>query len=547
MSHSNDMNDSQIQAWAAGVVVEQFEHCDQERIFTSLHRAPLRVRLLAICRICLGGTHNTDLVKQLLPTLSDLLRMHNDGRMSQPSTILYKVELAISASSLAWHLCNDRLYKESYSICQEAFKLCRELAPTHKRIHDFTLPLSLRPMAFSLQTFGRYEEAYAVSQKAVGLWREYAEDELANYAKHQAQERRPRIQVTGSLFERHYPLSLSPSEELLVGDPTEIAYRVGLKREGIPLSASTLGVFRVSLAQSLHEVSVSASKLGRYEEACAVGQEAVTAWRRLLEGDRQTYTGPFNLYRPPRFELPHTPGDTSGHYHELATVLNWVSFCLCWLGRNEEASIAIQEAVNIWQRILEESPEVLRSKLMLSLLRSSLILLELGRVEDAISTTAEFFILRQQGVKIPLDADLPILHIEMELVASELERLEKYDEAAFMRAEITLLDSSNSNESEDRHIATPTPNHDFIDVSTVDDLQPVPSSLPRVSPVPASAINPLNWFRRTASTPGTSNGFFWHSFKFFVPLALGVLISLFSRSPGDLQVRGGTLSGIPMD
>ncbi len=117
--------------------------------------------------------------------------------------------------------------------------------------------------------------------------------------------------------------------------------------------------------QSLNNLGIRLSELGRREEALAATQEAVEIYRQLAQANPQAF-------------LPN-----------LARSLNNLGNRLSALGRREEALAATQEAVEIRRQLAQAHPQAFLPDLARSLGAHGFVLLGLGRAREARAAFAE--------------------------------------------------------------------------------------------------------------------------------------------------------------
>ncbi|KAF7967648.1 hypothetical protein HWV62_33603 [Athelia sp. TMB] len=177
---------------------------------------------------------------------------------------------------------------------------------------------------------------------------------------------------------------------------------VGLRRA---LAAERPEAFSADLAESLHNLSIDLSSHGRHEEALAVIQEAVGRHRALA------------AKRPEAFNA------------DLATSLNGLSIRLSDHGRHEEALAAIQEAVGLRRALAAERPAAFNGALAESLNSFSVDLSNLGRHDEALVANQEAV-----GLRRTLAAERPAafnakLAVSLYNLSFDLSRFGRHKEA----------------------------------------------------------------------------------------------------------------------
>ncbi|MEM9764503.1 MAG: tetratricopeptide repeat protein, partial [Pseudomonadota bacterium] len=201
------------------------------------------------------------------------------------------------------------------------------------------------------------------------------------------------------LHERGRTLSgLGRWEEALAA--TQEAVTIGHR-----LAASRPDAFEPNLARSLNNLSVDRSKLGRREEALAAAEESVTIRRRLAAN------------RPDAFEP------------DLARSLNNLGAFLSNLGRWEEALAATEEAVAIRRRLAQARPDAFEPNLAGSVDNLGVRLSNLGHRKEALAATEEAVTIRRRLVASRPDAFEPDLARSLNNLGVDLSNLGRRAEA----------------------------------------------------------------------------------------------------------------------
>ena len=163
--------------------------------------------------------------------------------------------------------------------------------------------------------------------------------------------------------------------------------------------------FLPELARSLRIQSRSLSALGRREQALAADEEAVSIYRPLAQD------------RPDAF-LP-----------DLAKVLRIQSVSLTELGRREQALAAAEEAVSIYRPLAQDRPDAFLPDLAISLSNQSVSLTELGRREQALAADEEAVSINRPLAQDRPDAFLPDLAISLTNQSRSLSELGRREQA----------------------------------------------------------------------------------------------------------------------
>jgi tetratricopeptide (TPR) repeat protein len=182
---------------------------------------------------------------------------------------------------------------------------------------------------------------------------------------------------------------LTAPREVMIGVADAIPYpSLALAPAHASISGRILGTYEFGTADRalwLNNLTVLLGDLGRWEEALAAIEEAVTIRRELAQARSNAI-------------LP-----------DLAASLSSQSVLLGNLGRWEEALAAIEEAVTIRRELAQARPDAILPELAGSLSNQSVFLGDLGRRDEALAAIEEAVTIRRELVAGRPDAFLPDL------------------------------------------------------------------------------------------------------------------------------------------
>ncbi|MBT2440092.1 tetratricopeptide repeat protein [Streptomyces sp. ISL-36] len=198
--------------------------------------------------------------------------------------------------------------------------------------------------------------------------------------------------ITARLVHHHLPTLHDPASRAhILQYLATRQLHAGLRNEAITSGRQALQVWRdltstdparePELANSLTNLGVFLSEVGRQEEALTAAQEAVEIRRRL------------------------TAGNPAAHEPDLALSLTNLGASLWKAGRGKEALTATQKAVEIRRRLATDNPAAHEPSLADLLTNLGIFLSEVGRGEEALTAA-------QEAVKIQrrLATDNPAVH-----------------------------------------------------------------------------------------------------------------------------------------
>ncbi|KAF7967651.1 hypothetical protein HWV62_33609 [Athelia sp. TMB] len=216
-------------------------------------------------------------------------------------------------------------------------------------------------------------------------------------------ERPETVNTTEKLADSLGNLSVSLSDLGRHGDAlAAIQEAVGLRRA---LAAERPAAFNAFLANALNNLSIRLSDHGRHEEALAASQEAVGLRRALA------------VERPKAFNAA------------LAESLNNLSAELSDHGRHEEALAAIQEAVGLRRALAAERPEAFNADLAESLNNLAIYLSDHGRHAEALAAIQEAVGLRRAlAAERPAAFNADLAH-SLNSLSAHLSNLGRHEEA----------------------------------------------------------------------------------------------------------------------
>ena len=184
---------------------------------------------------------------------------------------------------------------------------------------------------------------------------------------------------------------------------------------GRALAADNPAAHQADLATALSNLGVRLRRVGRYEEALEVTQEAVTL-RRALAAD-----------------------NPAAHQADLAAGLSNLGVRLDRVGRYEEALEVTQEAVTLRRALAADNPAARQADLATALDNLGIRLDRVGRYREALEVTQEAVTLRRA-----LAADNPAAHqadlaAELSNLGVRLDRVGRYEEALEVTQEAVTL------------------------------------------------------------------------------------------------------------
>ena len=218
---------------------------------------------------------------------------------------------------------------------------------------------------------------------------------------------------------------------------------------------------QTGLVPALNELASALGNLGRYREALAAAEEAVTICRARADGDpaaRQAGLAAaldnlgIQLYRLGRYEEALTAtreavttyrslaaGDPSPHGAGLALALSNLGVWLDRQGRHQEALAAAEEAVSVHRALADGDPAAHQAGLALGLTNLGAWLYRLGRYQEALAATEEAVTVYRSlaaGDPVPHQTGLAMA---LSNLGVWLDRLGRYQEAlAAVEEAVTL-------------------------------------------------------------------------------------------------------------
>ena len=314
---------------------------------------------------------------------------------------------ASSLVSLSQWLAAVGRREEALAAIEEAVTAYRQLARPHPKEFLPDLATSLNSQSVCLSALGRREAALAAIEEAVAIRRELAGARPKEFLPDLAMSL---SNQSGCLSE------LGRREEALAA--IEEAVAIDRKLRGFVTIGRELGRISVRqdafvryLAGSLNNMANRLLELGRWEEALAAIEEAVTIRRKLARAH-------------PDMFLP-----------DLATSLNSQSGCLSALGRREEALAAIEEAITISRELARAHPDTFLPDLAMSLGNQTVYLSALGRREEALAAIEEAVVIRRELARAHPNTFLPDLATALYNLAKMLSSLNRDAEASAIRQE----------------------------------------------------------------------------------------------------------------
>jgi tetratricopeptide (TPR) repeat protein/catechol 2,3-dioxygenase-like lactoylglutathione lyase family enzyme len=287
--------------------------------------------------------------------------------------------------------------------------LSRQLVRADRAFYLPRLAESLGRLAASLAGDGRYVESVESGGEAVDLYREIVAEDL---------DGRPYLAAALSDFSRflaamgRYSDALAASEEAVVLCRSLASEADGDQRRkrGSPSSGQFLGweleeVRNKDLSEALSVYSQLLAAVGRYTDAIAIIDEALSLCRRL--GERYS-----DLIR-----------------RDLAVFLNVRSQLLVAVGRLDEALADSGEALSLYRQLAAENPLEFNPGLAATLTNLSRNLESVGRYEDALQAGMEGIGLHRELVKREYFAFSPGLAAALNDWSRLLVRLGRLDEA----------------------------------------------------------------------------------------------------------------------
>ena len=315
-------------------------------------------------------------------------------------------ELAMSLNNQSGRLSDLGRHREALAAARETVAIRSALSRNRPTEYLPDLASSLRTLSNCLSDIGRPQEALAAIEETIAIQRiqvKMRPDAFLNELAKSLNNLSNRLSDLGRMDE-----ALLASEE-----------GVTINRA---LAEARPGAFLPSLAMSLNQLSNARSELGhrlsdvgRYLEALAASQEAVTLYRALAEA------------QPGAF-LPN-----------LAMSLHTLSNRLSDLRRRDDALAASQEAVTLYRALAEAQPGAFLPNLAMSLSSLSGRLFDVGRRSEALAASEEAVTLYRALAEDRPDAMLPNLAKSLAILAVSLASLNRQPEADAARAEAARL------------------------------------------------------------------------------------------------------------
>lgn len=277
-----------------------------------------------------------------LATTQDTVEIYR--QLAQANVVVYQPRLGESLNNLgAIHLDLGRA-EDALAAVEEAVEIYRALPPENMAAHGVGLATGLNNLALSLAELGQPENALAAAEQAVEVSRGLARE---NPVAHGAGLATGLSHLARSLAE------LDQLDEALAASEERVAICRRLARDN--------SAYEPDLAQSLNNLGVFQSSLGRQEDALATTEQAVQLYRALVQA----------------YPAAHTEG--------LALSLSSLAAVLAELGRREDALAAGWEAIKLYKRLAKANPATHEANLARSLTRVGAILMELRRPEQALA------------------------------------------------------------------------------------------------------------------------------------------------------------------
>lgn len=222
-----------------------------------------------------------------------------------------------------------------------------------------------------------------------------------------------------------------------------------------------------AVARSLDNLAIRAVNLGRRDEALFASQEAVDAYRELVEAD------------------------PNGFLPDLASSLNIRGKMLSEAGRHDEALAASQQAVWTFFALAKVDPNAFRSDLALSRNNLGSDLTTLGRHDEALAVIQDAVSTYRDLAKTNPDAFLPFLAMSLANQGRTLSRFGRHAEA---------LDTARDAVDAYRHLAKVNPDAFLPDLAmSLNNLGNILSDLWRDDEALATIQEAVDAFRSLVS------------------------------------------------
>ncbi|KAJ3476259.1 hypothetical protein NLI96_g11282 [Meripilus lineatus] len=324
----------------------------------------LEDREFAKCLMNLGNRFSdldqTDSAIQVTKAAIALFRQIN------PESLASDADLATALNNLSDRLRDEGRLEDALHEIKESVQIRRTLSH-HNARYQSDLATSLITLSGLQLMLGDFEGAHAFAQEAVDLHR-------ANSDSH------------GDLASSLYTLSRAQhcsgqGEKALVTIQECVQIREVLAK-GCPMR------FIPDFPRALGILSMLLDDVDRYDEAFVVAQRAVLMWEILTEDQptisMQTLPGPCYNYTCHFTARDSRPRATHHYNYDLAMVLTNSYVCLSDLFRHEEAFIAIQRAVSVYEILAHDRPAAFNPDLASSLHNLFICLSNLDRYEEAL-------------------------------------------------------------------------------------------------------------------------------------------------------------------
>jgi tetratricopeptide (TPR) repeat protein len=345
------------------------------------------VRLLRNLEVAVPS--NTHVLRQFAVKIADNLAAVY-RRLAETNADAYLPDVAGALNNLSYRLSYVSRHDEALDAAQEAVALYRRLAETNADAYLPDVAGALNNLSYRLSYVSRHDEAVGAAQEAVALYRRLAETNADAYLP----------DVAGALNNLSNQLSRLRHRNDEALDAAQEA--VALYRR---LAETNADAYLPDVAGALNNLSTSLSRRHRRDEAVAGLEEALDIYRRLAEPNPDAY-------------LP-----------DVARTLNNLSNQLSRLRRHDEAVAAAQEALDTYRRLAETHidaylPDVARTLYNLSLHLKYNSSSHSRRRDEAVAAAQEALEIYRRLAETTPDINLPkaakvLIHLAEMFVVSE--------------------------------------------------------------------------------------------------------------------------------